>query len=167
MHRSTPIILAALGLAVAGCGAAEDATTSSPAGASVASSSPAAAATGAPAGERRVAGTIEKSLLVSGDKEALAKVEAGQVWCRWNDGEVELHVRFVNGMAAHVTVQVQPNYRLKGAGLHGDGAGSAEGVGIDAGATREWSKRLGSPSGVNGTPTISECAPEINSVELG
>jgi hypothetical protein len=64
---------------------------------------------------------------------------------------------------------VQPNYRLKNAGLHGDGLGAQIGVGIDAGATREWVGEAGRPEGLSEgkTPAITECSPEINSVELG
>jgi hypothetical protein len=115
----------------------------------------------------KVHGTITKSLFVSGDREALRRVGAREVWCRWNDGQVELHVRFRNRMGAHVTVHLQPNYRLRNAGLHGDGVGSIQYIGIDAGAVRDWSNRLGSPDGVKGTPAISACAPEINSIDLG
>ena len=115
----------------------------------------------------KVSGHVKNSLFVSGDKEAIGKVKFTQYWCRWNDGQVEVHVVVKNPMAAHVTVHLQPNYRLANAGLHGDGISSQEDIGVDASATRDWSARIGSASGVNGTPTITECSPELNDIELG
>jgi hypothetical protein len=66
-------------------------------------------------------------------------------------------------------VHVQPNYRLKNAGLHGDGITSQIDVGIDAGATREWVGDAGRADGLaeGKTPKITQCGPEINSVDLG
>ena len=150
-------------LAVAGCGSAADTSSTS-------ADTPAApAATTADAADLgpKVRGEVELSTFASGDKEALHEVKRSNAWCRWNDGQVEMHIRFVNRMGAHVTVHVQPNYRLKGAGLHGDCISSIEDVGIEAGATRDWTKRLGEPAGVDGAPRITECAPEINSIDLG
>jgi hypothetical protein len=115
----------------------------------------------------KVAGTIKASAFVSGDKEGLAKLHASGVWCRWVDGHVEMRIAFRNKLAAHITVHVQPNYRLANAGLHGDGLTSQKDVGIDAGKFRAWFADLGSPDGVTGRPAITTCAPEINGVDLG
>jgi hypothetical protein len=110
---------------------------------------------------------MQPSLFVTGDKEAQGLLRTSNMWCRWNGEEVELGATFRNGSAAHVTVQVQPNYRLSRAGLHGDGMMSRKDIGIDADATRVWTAKLGKPQGVSGRPTITECAPEIMAVDLG
>jgi hypothetical protein len=115
----------------------------------------------------KVTADVQKSVFASGDSEALSKVQFTHYWCRWNDGEVEVHTVIKNPMAAHITVHLQPNYRLASAGLHGDGVGSQQDIGVDANATRTWSNRLGDVTGVSGTPKITECGPEINSIDLG
>jgi hypothetical protein len=88
-------------------------------------------------------------------------------WCAWDDDQVRVHVTVHNPMAAHITVHLQPNYRLRDAGLHGDGLTSQEDIGVDAKSKRVWETTLGHPEGVDGNPAISECSPEVNSVELG
>lgn len=115
----------------------------------------------------KVGGSMAYSTFYSGDSEARRLLDSTAVWCRWSGDEVEMGATFTNGLAAHITVHVQPNYRLLRAGLHGDGLGSIKDVGIDANATRRWTAKLGRPEGVGGQPPISECAPEINSIELG
>src|SRR4051794_17343863 len=75
---------------------------------------------------KKVPGVVKKSLFVSGDKEAIRRVKFTHYWCRWNDGEVEVHAVVKNPLAAHITIHLQPNYRLKDAGLHGDGTGSVQ-----------------------------------------
>ena len=116
----------------------------------------------------KVAGTIKPSLLCCQQKQGIKKLDSSDVWCGWSGDDVVMHVNFTNGLSAHVTVQVQPNYVLKNAGLHGDGLTSQQSVGIDAGATRDWIEDLGKPAGgiTAGTP-IHKCKPEINDVELG
>ena len=176
MARRTHIITAtAAVLALAGCGGAASSSSSSSSAAG--SSSTSAAGTESAAGSgatsasapsvKKVKGTIKPSLLISGDKEAIKSLVSKGVACWWEDGKVHMQATFTNGMNAHITVHVQPNYRLKKAGLHGDGVSSQEDVGIDSGATRKWTAELGTPDGVKGTPAITECAPEINSVDLG
>jgi hypothetical protein len=131
---------------------------------------PAATATasrlGGPAGPK-IAGTIKPSFFISGDKQAIRRLKSSGVWCRWIGDHVWMRIAFRNRLAAHITVQVQPNYRLANAGLHGDGLTSGKSVGINAGAFRAWFGDLGTPDGVSGSPRITKCAPEINSVELG
>jgi hypothetical protein len=122
---------------------------------------------GSPKIGKKVAATVKKSLFVSGDKEAIRRVKFTHYWCRWNDGQVEVHVVVKNPLAAHITIHIQPNYRLKDAGLHGDGSGSVQDIGVNAHATRYWSKRIGSAEGVDGTPKITVCGPEINGIDLG
>jgi hypothetical protein len=146
----------------------DDDKSSSPSSESSAKSASkaAAAAEGSDVGPR-VTGTIQESLFVSGDAEARANMQVTRVWCRWSGEEVEIGATFHNGMATHVTVHVQPNYRLLKAGLHGDGLTSDKDVGVDAGATRVWSEKIGNPDNVDGSPRITSCEPEINSVDLG
>lgn len=112
-------------------------------------------------------GTLKHSYFISGDKEAIAKLKASSVFCRWIKGHVYLHISFRNRLGAHITVHVQPNYRLANAGLHGDGLGSQKDFGIDPGAFRAVYEDLGTPEGVSGHPRITVCGPEINGVDLG
>lgn len=116
----------------------------------------------------KVNGTIKPSILCCQQKQAIHKLKATDVWCGWSGSDVVMHVNFHNGLSAHVTVQVQPNYVLKNAGLHGDGLTSQQCVGINAGATRDWLQNLGTPAGgiKSGTP-IHKCKPEINDISLG
>ena len=116
---------------------------------------------------KKVSGVVKKSLFVSGDKQAIRRVKFTHYWCRWNDGEVEVHAVVKNPMAAHITIHLQPNYRLRDAGLHGDGSGSVQDIGVNAHATRYWSKRVGSAQGVSGSPKITVCGPELNGIDLG
>lgn len=115
----------------------------------------------------KVRGTIKDSLFVTGDAEARRNMKITNVWCRWNGDEVEIGATLHNTMATHVTVHIQPNYRLKRAGLHGDGVGSLKDAGVDADQTRVWSEKIGNPDNVDGKPAITECAPELMEVELG
>jgi hypothetical protein len=116
----------------------------------------------------KVTGTIKRSLLCCQQKQGIKKLGRTDVWCGWSSGDVVMHVSFTNGLSAHITVQVQPNYVLKNAGLHGDGLTSQQSVGIDANASREWIQDLGTPAGgVPAGTAISKCKPEINDVELG
>lgn len=152
LPRITGLALAALtagALVVTGCGSSSDS-----------SKKPAAAGP-------KVPGTIKASAFVTGDKEGLAKLRSSGVWCRWVGDHVELRIAFRNRLSAHVTVHIQPNYRLANAGLHGDGLTSQKDVGIDAGTFRAWFADLGAPDGITGHPTITTCAPEINGVDLG
>jgi hypothetical protein len=126
-----------------------------------------AAIAGSPKIGKKVPGKVRKSLFVSGDKEAIRRVTFTHYWCRWNDGEVEVHAVVKNPLAAHITIHLQPNYRLKDAGLHGDGSGSVQDIGVNAHATRYWSKRVGKAEGVDGTPKITVCGPELNGIDLG
>src|SRR4051812_12847271 len=87
---------------------------------------------GSPKIGAKVNGKVKSSLFVSGDKEAICRVKFTHYWCRWNDGEVEVHAVVKNPLAAHITIHLQPNYRLKDAGLHGDGGGSQQDIGVDA-----------------------------------
>jgi hypothetical protein len=103
-----------------------------------------------------------------GDKQAGKKLKVTSVYCGWNsDGHVVLHADFKNGLNAHVTVHVQPEYKLANAGKHGNGMANLQDVGLDANASREWVGDLGTPAGVNGTPKITGCMPKVGYVELG
>jgi hypothetical protein len=175
--RKLPIIMAAsvAALAIAGCAAAEQDTGSTAAARDDAEPATAMVAMDgkdidkATLTRTRKPGTLKDSTFLSGDKEARQQLTFTNTYCFWNDGKVYVSATFVNGLDAHVTVDVQPNYRLKNAGLHGDGLGAQIGVGIDAGATREWVGEAGRPEGLaeGKTPAITECSPEINSVDLG
>jgi hypothetical protein len=156
-------LLRARGIAVAACLVAAVLATGCGSSAGAGSKTKSAAVAPSP----KVAGTIKPSAFVTGDKQALAKLKTAGVWCRWVGDHVQMRIEFRNRLAAHITVHVQPNYRLANAGLHGDGLSSQQDVGIDAGKFRAWFGDLGSPDGISGHPAITTCAPEINGVDLG
>lgn len=166
--RRTLVIAAAgltlVGGVLAGCG--EEDT-----GASGEGEKPAAAANGADKPTEnlgpKVTGTMTDSVFISGDAEARRNMRITKVFCRWNGDEVEVGATLHNSMATHVTVHIQPNYRLKRAGLHGDGIGSVKDAGVDADATRVWSEKVGNPDNVDGKPAITSCEPELLGVDLG
>ena len=142
-------------LSAAGCGGSSSSTSGGKEAPKTANTTP------------KVVGTLKPSVLLTGDQEAIRLLKHSDVWCRWNDGQVEIGATFTNGSAAHITVKIQPNYRLKRAGLHGDGLGSIKDIGLDGDQTRVWSDKIGKPGGVSGQPRITECAPELFTVELG
>lgn len=115
----------------------------------------------------KTSGSLKPSLFISGDKQAIKRLKATGVWCRWIKGHVWMRIAFRNRLGAHITVHVQPNYRLANAGLHGNGLTSQKDVGINANSFRAWFEDLGTPEGVSGTPKITKCAPETNGVDLG
>jgi hypothetical protein len=147
----TPVLLAMAAVGVAGCGSSSGGESVQPNDVS-----------------GKVNGAMRPSILCCQQKQAFKKLDVSDVWCGWSGENVVMHGTFRNGTAAHVTVQVQPNYTLKNAGIHGDGLTSQASVGIDASTTRNWSESIGTPEGgiKPGTP-INKCAPEINDVELG
>lgn len=76
---------------------------------------------------------------------------------------------FKNSFGAHVTVHVEPLYRIKNGGAHGEGFTNTEDVGLDPGETRVWETDL-DPAGIEGQPAISACTPGVDvlgGVELG
>lgn len=106
---------------------------------------------------------------VLGDQAACRALTVTKVTCRWDGDQIRVAATFANKLAAHVTVHVVPTYTLANAGQHGDGITNWTDVGIDAGATREWTHELGRPDGVSGTPAIRACRPTLtlNGVDLG
>lgn len=106
----------------------------------------------------------------AGDESACAALKASDVTCQWVNDKVKMKVTFTNGLAAHVTVHLEPKYTLKDAGAHGEGFTNVEDVGIDAKATREWETEL-DPAGIeDAQPAITECNPTLDvlqGVELG
>jgi hypothetical protein len=105
----------------------------------------------------------------SGDLEACQKLRVTKVTCQWIEDKVHMKATFKNGLNAHVTVHLEPRYRLKNAGEHGEGLTNFEDVGIDALATRTWEKDL-DPAGVDGQPAITACTPTLEvlqGIELG
>ena len=105
----------------------------------------------------------------AGDEDACKQLDASKVTCQWIDGKVHMTITFKNNLGAHVTVHLEPRYKLKNAGKHGEGITNVEDVGIDAGATRKWETDL-DPAGVEGQPKITACNPALDvlqGVELG
>jgi hypothetical protein len=84
----------------------------------------------------------------------------------WDGDEVRVTLTVKNRSSAHVTIQVEPHYRIKNGGLHGAGITNWESIGVDAGAVRKWSGAK-APAGIKRGAKITSCAPEIESVEAG
>jgi len=106
----------------------------------------------------------------AGDLEACQKLSARNVTCQWIDNDVHMQVTFRNGLDAHNTVHLEPKYRLKSAGEHGEGITNVEDVGIDPGGTRRWETDL-DPAGIDDKQqAITACTPTLDvlqGVELG
>jgi hypothetical protein len=65
----------------------------------------------------------------------------------------------VNGLAAHVTVHVEPAYDLKQAGAHGEGFTNTGERRNRRNTTRAWEAEL-DPAGIEDTqPAITKCRP--------
>jgi hypothetical protein len=104
-----------------------------------------------------------------GDYSACKAIRVSRVTCQWQDDKVHMALVFKNTFGAHVTVHFNPIYRLKNAGLHGDGLTSSQDVGLDPGERRAYSTDQ-DPKGVKGQPAITSCSPKIDiiqGVELG
>jgi hypothetical protein len=105
----------------------------------------------------------------AGDKSACRAIRAPKVTCQWFDDKVHMSVRFKNTFGAHVTVHMDPIYKLKNAGLHGNGLLTVKDVGLDPGEVRTYETDL-DPKGVSGQPRITLCRPGVDvlqGVELG
>jgi hypothetical protein len=105
----------------------------------------------------------------AGDEDACHALRVTKVTCQWQDDHVHMTVVFRNKFNAHVTVHMNPIYKLRNAGLHGNGLTSVEDVGLDAGEVRIFETDQ-DPAGVSGKPAITLCRPgvdTISGVELG
>jgi hypothetical protein len=114
-----------------------------------------------------VKGTFDKSCFGCGDQELIDNLHASNVWCAWDKDHVIVHISFRNRENAHVTVTVQPSYRIVNGGKHGSGLTSLKDVGIDAGAFRSWFGDAGKPKGVKAKTPISKCEPSLYSIKTG
>ena len=115
-----------------------------------------------------VRGTFNKGTCINcTDPELLANLSASNVWCAWDKGHVILHINFVNHESAHVTVRVQPAYRIRNGGVHNAGFTAVKSVGINAGAFRSWFGDLGKPDGVAVNTPISICGPSLSELSIG
>lgn len=94
------------------------------------------------------------------------KTPRGYVWCAWQDGKVLVHVRMKNTAAEHVTVNWYPRYSIKRGGVHGDGFGSAQSDGFDAGEVRNLTAKQ-DPKGVQDNAAIAKCYPHFQMVQSG
>lgn len=104
-----------------------------------------------------------------GDQDACKALRVSKVTCQWVGDSVRMTVAFHNRFGAHVTVHVEPKYRIKNGGTHGEGITNVEDVGLDSGETRTWDKDL-KPAGISGHPAITACIPGVDvlqGVELG
>jgi len=97
----------------------------------------------------------------AGDKDACAAVRVSTVTCQWQDDHVHMAVNFKNTFGAHVTVHMNPIYKLANAGIHGNGLTNVEDVGLDPGEVRKFETDL-DPAGVSGNPRITLCRPGVD-----
>lgn len=71
-----------------------------------------------------------------------------------------------NDFGAHVTVHVEPLYRIKNGGAHGEGFTNTEDGGLDPGEKRVWETDL-DPAGIEGQPAITAGVDVLGGAELG
>jgi hypothetical protein len=105
----------------------------------------------------------------AGDLDACRAVKASKVSCQWQGDNVHMSVTFRNTFSAHVTVHMDPIYKLQNAGLHGNGLTSTKDVGLDPGELRTVTVDE-NPAGVDAQPAITMCGPKVDvlsGVELG
>jgi hypothetical protein len=100
----------------------------------------------------------------AGDEDACNALRVTKVTCQWQDDHVHMTVVFHNKFGAHVTVYMNPIYKLKNAGLHGDGITATQDVGLDAGEVRTYETDQ-EPKGVTGTPAITLCRPKVDTLQ--
>ena len=116
-----------------------------------------------------VAGTFSQDCGSAGDSDACKALTVSDVKCEWVGTAMRLSATLHNGLNAHVTVHIEPVYKLENAGEHGTGLANFKDVGIAAHGEREWSGSLGEPAGVSGQPRITACAPRLapTGVDIG
>jgi hypothetical protein len=104
-----------------------------------------------------------------GDQDACKAIRVSKVTCQWEGDKVHVIVVMHNTFDAHVTVHMNPIYKLKNAGLHGDGISAVHDIGLDPDETRTYDAEE-EPAGVSGQPEITDCRPGVDTllgVELG
>lgn len=102
------------------------------------------------------------------DRQGLARYMTWtNVFCVWAKGHVLVHVSMKNRSAEHVTVSIGPRYYIARGGVHGDGFGSNQDKGFDAGGFRSLWLDAGKPEGVTPGATISQCAPFMRAIRSG
>jgi hypothetical protein len=104
--------------------------------------------------------------IATSNSSAFDALSTDSVWCGWRGSHVVIHALFTNSYGAGVKLDVSPAYSLQDAGDHGDSEDIA--VEVPAGKTVGWLGDAGTPEGnpAPGTP-ITNCDPEINSINLG
>lgn len=113
-----------------------------------------------------VRGTFTIGVLAQGD--SLAKLmRFSNVFCVWSKDHVIVHVSAKNTSAEHVTATIQPKYTIVRGGAHGDGIGSQQDKGFDAGEFRSLWLDAGKPKGVPAKTPIEKCEPYLWSIKSG
>jgi hypothetical protein len=100
------------------------------------------------------------------EDSARKKLDGSDVWCVWRGGRVHAHVVLHNGLNAHVTVNVSPDYSIKDGGDHGDSFGSDVPIGIGAQATVSADIDAGAPEGVPPNAEVSKCSPKLQDIDI-
>jgi hypothetical protein len=97
---------------------------------------------------------------------AFGHLSTSNVYCGWRGSHVVVHAVFTNSYGSGVKLDISPAYTLRNAGEHGDSEDLHEEV--PAGKTVTWIGDAGSPEGSPEPGTrITDCSPEIESVDLG
>ncbi len=113
-----------------------------------------------------VRGTFTIGITAQGD--SLTKyMRWSNVFCVWSKDHVLVHVSGKNTSAEHVTVTIAPKYTIARGGAHGDGAGSWQDKGFDAGGFRSLWLDAGKPKGVAPKSPIAKCEPYLWSIKSG
>src|SRR4051812_19736455 len=89
------------------------------------------------------------------------------VFCVLDKDHVIVHVSGKNTSAEHVTTTIAPRYYIANGGVHGDGLGSYQDKGFDAGGFRSLWLDAGKPKGVAVKSPISKCAPRLEVIKSG
>ncbi|CAN5131383.1 hypothetical protein BH18ACT14_BH18ACT14_12400 [soil metagenome] len=99
-----------------------------------------------------------------GDQDACKAMRVSKVTCQWQDDHVHMTVVIKNTFGAHVTVHMNPIYKLKNAGIHGEGLTAMQDIGLDPGELRTYEADQ-EPKGVSGQPAITLCRPGVDTLQ--
>ena len=148
------VVLVVMGVAVTACGSSVN-KASSGAEASSAESDAGPAVSGD--------WNPECNQFSGGDQDACKAIRVSKVTCQWQGDKVHVIAVMHNTFDAHVTVHMNPIYKLKNAGLHGDGITAIHDIGLDPDETRTYDADE-EPAGVSGQPEITDCRPGVDTL---
>jgi hypothetical protein len=102
-----------------------------------------------------------------GDQTLIDAIKGSNVYCFWSKGHVMVHVSFRNSSPEHVTLSVEPHYKVKRGAWHGSGLTNWQSIGINGGAFRAVFIDAGAPDGVPKNWPIAICNPDLSDIESG